>query len=135
MTLFADTNVWSDMYRRDVAATSAEARALVSAINTGQTVVTAGLVLQELLEGFHGPRSREGILQRFAALPLIEPDRDDYIEAASLRNRCRRAGRQVETIDALLAQLCVRHDLTMLSADKVFEAIAPLVGLRVWAAR
>jgi len=37
------------------------------------------------------------------------------IEAADLRNRCRRAGVQIGTIDALLAELCIRHGLTMLT--------------------
>jgi hypothetical protein len=41
-----------------------------------------------------------------------------------LRNFCRRAGIQIGTIDALLAQLCIRHRLTMLTTDHDFEAIA-----------
>jgi predicted nucleic acid-binding protein len=88
-----------------------------------------------LQEGFHSPRARDLILRRFTALPPVEPDRDDYVSAAEIRNRCRRSGRQVETIDALLAQLCIRYEMTMLSADKVFASIAPLTGLRVWSAR
>jgi len=42
-----------------------------------------------------------------ATLPLLTPDRRDHVDAAEMRNRCRRAGVQVGTIDALLAQLCV----------------------------
>lgn len=38
--------------------------------------MTTGLVLQELLQGFSGPKSRESILERFTALPLLTPDRD-----------------------------------------------------------
>jgi predicted nucleic acid-binding protein len=41
-----------------------------------------------------------------------------------LRNDCRRAGLQIGTIDALLAQLCIRHDLTMLTADQDFAHLA-----------
>jgi hypothetical protein len=51
-----------------------------------------------------------------------------------LRNRCRRAGIQIGTIDALLAQLCLRHDLTMLSVDRDFEQVAQHCGLRLWRA-
>ena len=70
--------------------------------------MTTGLVLQELLQGFSGPRNRAQILDRFAALPLLVPDRRDHVEAAELRNKCRRGGIQIGTIDALLAQLaCV----------------------------
>ena len=42
--------------------------------------LTAGLVLQELLQGFAGPKSRSQIVEGFSALPLIVPDRDDHIQ-------------------------------------------------------
>ena len=44
--------------------------------------MTTGLVLQELLQGFSGPRDRRQILERFAALPLLVPDRRDHVDAA-----------------------------------------------------
>jgi len=67
-------------------------------------------------------------------LPLLVPDRHDHVEAAELSNKCRRGGIQTGTIDALLAQLCVRHDLTMLTADKDFRNIARHCALRLWTA-
>lgn len=94
--------------------------------------MSTGLVLQELLQGFAGPKSHDLLLQRFAAIPLIVPDRPDHIAAAALRNRCRRRGIQAGTIDALLAQLCLRHDLTLLTTDADFRHIAKLSPLRVW---
>jgi len=94
--------------------------------------VTTGLVLQELLQGFSGPRDRRQILERFAALPLLVPDRRDHVDAADLRNKCRRSGVQIGTIDALLAQLCLRHDLTMLTAHKDFQNIAGHCALKLW---
>jgi len=94
-----------------------------------------GLVLQELLQGFSGPRARDRVIQRFSALPFLSPDRQDHIAAADLRNRCRRAGVQVGTIDAILAQLCLRYDLTLLTTDRDFEHIAAHAPLRVWSER
>jgi len=85
---------------------------LRQALQSGETIVTTGLILQELLQGFSGPRARKDIIDRFGALPLLGPDRQDHIDAAELRNRCRRASVQTGTIDALLAQLCIRHALT-----------------------
>jgi predicted nucleic acid-binding protein len=119
-----DTSVWSLALRRDTIPSAGEVRALVQAIETGEMILTTGLVLQELLQGFLGPKARDKILDRFSAVPLLVPDRDDHIGAAELRNRCRRNGVQVGTIDALLAQLCVRHDLTMLTTDNDFRQIA-----------
>ncbi len=132
MSLFVDTSIWSLALRRDSPATSREVGALVRAIESGETLLTTGLVLQELLQGFSRPKSRDQILDRFSSVPLLVPDRDDHVRAAELRNHCRRNGVQVGTIDALLAQLCIRHDLTMLTTDKDFGRIADHSTLKLW---
>ena len=132
LSLFVDTSVWSLAFRRDAPALSGEVRELVRALGAGDSIIVTGLVLQELLQGFSGPKHRRLIIERFAALPLIAPDRNDHIEAAEMRNRCRRAGIQIGTIDAIFARLCVRHDLTMLAADNDFRNMAKICGLKVW---
>ena len=134
MSLFVDTSAWSLAFRRDAPAVASERDELVRAIRAGEELVTTSLVLQELLQGFSGPRNRAQILDRFASLPMLVPDRRDHVEAAELRNKCRRGGIQAGTIDALLAQLCVRHDLTMLTSDRDFSNIARHCGLRLWSA-
>ncbi len=111
---------------------SPEVQALRHAIEGGDIVVTTGLVLQELLQGFAGPRARTDIIERFSSLPFLTPDRLDHIDAADLRNRCRRAGVQVGTIDALLAHLCIRHELTLLTTDNDFVRATAHCPLRVW---
>ena len=132
MTLFVDTSVWSLAFRRDAAASAPEVTALRRALDGGDIVVSTGLILQELLQGFAGPRSRKDLIDRFNALPFLFPDRQDHIEAAELRNRCRRAGTQIGTIDALLAQLCIRHELTLLTTDRDFGHVARHSRLQVW---
>jgi predicted nucleic acid-binding protein len=134
VTLFVDTSVWSLAFRRDTGASAAEIVALRQALDGGEIVVATGLILQELLQGFVGPRAREEIIERFTALPFLNPDRQDHIDAAELRNRCRRSGLQIGTIDALLAQLCIRHDLTLLTTDRDFVRIASRFPLRLWTA-
>ena len=134
MTLFVDTSVWSLALRRDRPPAIPAVDALARALEGGDQMVTTGLVLQELLQGFHGARARERIVSRFASLPLLVPDRDDHVAAADLRTACRRRGVQVGTIDALLAQLCIRHELTMLTTDEDFARIAARHPLRLWLA-
>jgi predicted nucleic acid-binding protein len=135
LSLFVDTSVWSLALRRDAPAATPEVLALVRSIEAGETILTTGLVLQELLQGFSGPKARTQILDRFSAVPLLAPDREDHIAAAELRNHCRRTGIQIGTIDAVLAQLCLRHDLTMLSTDNDFGHVAGVCGLKLWQAR
>jgi predicted nucleic acid-binding protein len=132
VTLLVDTSVWSLALRRDINATDPEVDALKKALGGSGVVVTSGLVLQELLQGFAGPKNRTQIIESFAALPIIQPDREDHIAAADLRNTCRKAGVQIGTIDALIAQLCIRHDLTLLSTDKDFDHAAKHCELKLW---
>jgi len=134
VTLFVDTSVWSLAFRRDQVSAVPEVRVLRDALEGGETIVVTGLVLQELLQGFSGAKARKDIIDRFTALPLLTPDRQDHIDAAELRNRCRRAGLQMGTIDAVIAQLCIRHDLTLLTTDKDFVLAARHCALKVWSA-
>jgi len=134
LSLFVDTSVWSLALRRNGSSSAPQVASLVRAIESGELILTTGLVLQELLQGFSGPKARERILERFSALPLLVPDRADHVEAAALRNTCRRHGVQVGTIDALLTQLCIRHSLWVLSSDQDFQRIASHCALRLWQA-
>jgi hypothetical protein len=122
-------------FRRDGEADEPHVKALHGALTGGESIVTTGLILQELLQGFAGPRARKDIIERFSALPLLTPDRADYIDAADLRNLCRRSGVQLGTIDALLAQLCIRHQLILLTTGNDFAMAAGHCDLNVWAAR
>jgi len=135
MTLLVDTSVWSPTLRRDVEATEQEVQELKDALFCSDSVVTTGLVLQELLQGFSGGKAQTQIIERFAALPLLQPDRDDLIGTAALRNACRQAGVQIGTTDALLAQLAIRHALMLLTADKDLTHAAKHCALRVWPVR
>jgi predicted nucleic acid-binding protein len=125
VTLLVDTSVWSLAFRRDAPRDTPEVAALRRGLELGHPLATTGLVLQELLQGFTGPRAREQIIESFSALPFLVPERNDHIGAAGLRNRCRRAGVQVGTIDALLAQLCLRYDLALLTTDKDSSGLRP----------
>ena len=134
MSLFVDTSVWSLALRRDRPDITPEISELRRSLRGDQPVFTTGLVLQELLQGFRGPRARTAIVDRFSALPFLRPEREDHIAAADLRNDCRRRGVQVGTIDALLAELCIRFELTLLTTDADFVRIAEHHSLGVWSA-
>jgi predicted nucleic acid-binding protein len=59
-------------------------------------------------------------------VPPLTPKSQDHIDAAELRNRRRRADLQAGAVDALLAQLCIRHKLTLLTTDNDFVQAALL---------
>ena len=132
LNLFVDTSVWSLALRRDTPPDHPAVTRLGQALISEEQVFSTGLVLQELLQGFRGPRATATMVERFAGLPFITPTRADHVEAAALRNTCRRRGVQIGTIDALLARLCIRHELVMLSTDRDFIGIAQWSPLELW---
>ena len=71
MTLLVDTSVWSLALRRDAESSEPEVRHLKESLLGADIVVTTGLVLQELLQGFSGAKASAQIVERFAALPLL----------------------------------------------------------------
>ena len=132
MSLFVDTSVWSLAFRRDSSGDAPEPGRLRGALASREAVYTTGIVLQELLQGFRGPTARDSIVERFASLPTIVPDRDDHVVAAEIRNACRRRGVRLGTIDALLVRLCLRHDLELLTTDADFDHASRHTPLRIW---
>lgn len=132
MSLFIDTSVWSLALRRDSPPKAPEVERLRGALTGGEAIFSTGVVLQELLQGCKGAKAEAQIIRRFQAIPLLNPARNDHVEAARLRNRCRRHGVQVATIDALLAQLCIGRELVMLSTDRDFAQVAKFTPLQLW---
>lgn len=126
-----DSSVWSRFYRNDVPDSDAYVTAFMREL-ASRDVVTTGVVYLELLRGFTRPSTREQIHREFEAVSFLEPTRSDYADAADLCTSCRRAGVQLGSIDALLAQLCIGNDLQLLTADRDFLHAAECIPLDVW---
>ncbi len=124
MNILVDTSVWSHALRRDTPSGLPEVRRLRQALEGGEPVFSTGLILQELLQGFQGAKARPRIILSFSALPFIIPETRDHIDAADLKSRLRQKGVQAGTIDVLLAQLCLRHGLSMPTLDVGFKHTA-----------
>jgi predicted nucleic acid-binding protein len=66
-------------------------------------------------------------------LVLLALDEDDALDAARLQVTLRRGGRQLGTVDALVAAAALRHDLTLLTTDNDFVHV-PALRLENWLA-
>jgi predicted nucleic acid-binding protein len=131
VNVLVDTSVWSLALRRDTAPDTAEMKTLTRCLERQHILFTTGIILQELLQGFRGPKQRDRIIEHFSSLPLIVPDFADHVAAAALQTTCRQKGIQIGTIDALLAQLAIGHDLELLTADRDFVLISRHASLRL----
>ena len=131
MNVLVDTSVWSLALRRDSPPDIKETRILERCIERKDALFSTGIIVQELLQGFRGPKQHDRLIDHLGGLPLIVPELIDHIEAASLQITCRRKGIQIGTIDALLAQLAISYDLELLTTDQDFTMIARYAPLRI----
>lgn len=67
--ILVDTSVWSLALRSDHPSSHPEVLRLTEALEGGEEVFTTGLVIQELLQGFEGPRPWQAIIARLSVLP------------------------------------------------------------------
>ena len=71
-----------------------------------------------------------GLMDAFQYTPGLA--RVDYIQAATLYRACRAKGFTVRsTVDCLIAQICLRDGLSLLSKDRDFESIAKCSALKL----
>lgn len=129
--LLVDTSVWSLALRRDHPRRNRHVRRFHDALSDGEVVLT-GVVLQELLQGVVDGPVKERLVAELVKLSLLVPSRDDHLMAAELFTTCRRKGVQLGTVDALLAALCIRRDLVLLSTDRDFAHAARHIDLTIW---
>lgn len=134
MSLLVDTSVWSLLLRRDTRHDVPEVAALENALGGDDLVVSTGIILQEILQGAVPSKARRAILDSFAYVSMKTPSREDHVAAADLRNACRRGGVQLGTVDALIAQLAIRDEDELLTADRDFHHAAAHIPLRLWTA-
>jgi predicted nucleic acid-binding protein len=92
------------------------------------------LVLFEVLRGFRHEQDFQAARRVLGALPVVEIGGEDgALRAAHHYRALRAAGVTVHSpIDVLLASYCIEHDHALLHADRDFDAIESLRGLKVW---
>lgn len=102
---------------------------------SGITFGINSLIYQEVLQGARNEKEFETLksyleTQRFYDL---KNGKDSYAKAANIYFLCRKNGFQVgSTIDCLIAQSTIEHNLLLLHNDKDFEKIAKVVKLRFY---
>ena len=128
--MLVDTSVWIDFFNGHE---SKQVERLARAIAEPESIVVSGVVLTEILLGFkHDAEAGRisSLLNAFYA--VAEPARADYIEAARIYRLCRAKGFTIRsTIDCLIAQLCLRDGLALLTKDRDFKAIADCLPLQL----
>jgi tRNA(fMet)-specific endonuclease VapC len=105
---------------------------VLAALSAGDTFAINVVILAETLYGIsivpRGVQNRLIWSQLQQQLACHVPDSADAIQAVDMQVQLRRQGRQLATVDALIATTALRYDLTLLTTDNDFQAVP---GLRL----
>ncbi len=135
MRILVDTSVWSLALRRPLGVVNEEAILLKTIIEQGEDIYLLGIILQEVLQGIRTSKDFLALKEYFKAFPLIDLTREDYVKATELRNQLIGKGRQVSTIDVLIASAAISHRCQLFTADKHFTHIADQSELKLFPLR
>jgi predicted nucleic acid-binding protein len=131
LNTIADTSVWSLILRRGTPSEDPQAQKLLRLIAEGPGVVLLGVIVQEILQGIRNPKHFARIRQDLANFPLLALEREDYVAAAELGNRCLARGVVPSTVDVQIAAACLQHDCALLTCDADFSRLASCCALRL----
>lgn len=120
----ADTSTWIAFLE---GANGDDVQMLDQALRDRQ-VVMAPAVLTELLSDPEIPKAAAGTL---AAVPLLDVETGYWERAGRLRARVLGKKRKARLGDALIAQSCIDHAVSLLTRDRDFRAFADAAGLKL----
>jgi len=124
--VLVDTSAWIEVFRKP-------SRLAIESVVDFDDIVTCLPVVQEVLQGFTEEAAFRTARSAMLALPIVEsPLRVAVVEeAVDLYRRARRAGLTIRSgADCLIAACAIRHDLTVLHADRDYPALARVSTLR-----
>lgn len=126
-----DTSVWSEALRRKNTSLKSENTFLYHLIQNEENIFITGVIIQELLSGIKNEKMFMELKEILLNFEIIEPDVEDYIQAASLQNKISAKGIQASTVDLLLVSIAIRRNYYLLSFDKDFNYISKHTDLRL----
>ncbi|TGM62954.1 PIN domain nuclease [Leptospira meyeri] len=131
MNLLIDTSVWSEALRRKNKSVNSEDTFLFQIIKNEEEIFLTGIILQEILTGIKSQKLFDDINNHLRFFNFINPTNKDHILAAQLRNDLAKKGLTVASIDVLIAQMAISHNLTLATYDSDFEKIAQNSKLKI----
>ena len=126
MKILVDTSVWSEGLRRKKKSINSSEVFISKLITNDELIVLTGIILQEILSGIKDEKLFCEIRDILSGFEIIEPNVDDYIYAAELRNKLQKKGVSATTVDVLIASLAIRKNFYLATYDNDFVNISKI---------
>lgn len=130
MKVIVDTCVWSLALRRPGSQDNLETQTLINLINNFR-VQMIGPIRQETLSGIASADQFTKLKTRLAAFPDLHIDSQDYEQAATFFNLCRKNGIQGSHTDFLICALAVNYKMLIFTTDKDFHSYEKILPIKL----
>lgn len=129
MRVLIDTSVWIDFFR---GAPSRENALLKDCLGRRDNIFTAGVIVQEILQGIRDDSQYRSVREYLFLFPKIDSEFSDYVDAADVYRSLRKKGLTIDSpVDCLIAVLALRHRVSLLYKDSDFTQISRYYPLSV----
>ncbi len=131
--MLVDTSVWIDFF---AARNTAQVELLESTIDQRVDLCLCGVILTEVLQGIRDDKQymqTESVLSNLIYLPM---DQSTFLLAANIYRTIRSRGITIRnSVDCMIAAVCIEHKADLLHNDRDFDYIADVFGLQVVGSR
>jgi len=128
MTL-VDTSVWIDFF---AARNTAQVKVLESIIDQGEDLCLCGVILTEVLQGIRDDKQHKQTESALSSLIYLPMDQSTFLLAANLYRTLRSRGITIRnSVDCMIAAVCIEHKTDLLHNDRDFDHISDVFGLQV----
>ena len=117
--VLVDTSVWITFFRgKDPLLIEL----ITMLLKSGRAVYT-GIIALELINGAKGQKELQTLHDAFDAMECIIVNETTYFSAGKLGYELSRKGHTLSTVDLLIAQTAIGHNLSLLTYDEHFRVI------------
>lgn len=124
-----DTSVWIDLFAdRD----SHQVKVLESLIERREDICICGVVLTEVLQGIRDEREYSDTESMLVNLIFLPMTRETLLLAASIYRNLRLRGITIRnSVDCMIAAVCIENEIRLLHNDRDFDLLAAHSELEV----
>jgi predicted nucleic acid-binding protein len=127
-SMLVDSSVWIEASKSGNK-TGGKLKSLL--LNPEQVLYTSKIIQLEVAQGAKTREQFSTIWDGFLGLDFLDIHENHWQFCALNFFKCRKAGLTVSTFDCLIATLAQQYHTSLWSLDKVFQKIAPILGIEI----
>lgn len=127
--VLVDSTVWIDFFS---GSTTPQVTTLGSLISGRQDICLCGVILAEVLQGIRDEKEHEKTRSILLDLLYLPMSRETFLLAADIYRSLRARGITIRnSVDCMIAAVCIENNVVLLQNDKDFDHISEHFDLKI----